>query len=72
MPKRRKRTSYLQYKGYVAMEIKPVVIWGYGRNGKFVCRVSINRAGLELYSGTKGTKRIADLPWERLVERLTK
>ena len=70
MKRRRKRTSYMQYKADVKLEIKPVCVWGYDRAGKFVCRIMINRAGLALYSGTKGTKQLADVTWEKLVERL--
>jgi hypothetical protein len=39
---------------------------------KYVCRVELNGAGLAVYTGTKGLKRIANVTWEKLVERLTK
>jgi hypothetical protein len=44
---------------------------GVRRTGDFVCRVEINAAGLAVYGGTKGGKRIADVSWERLVHKLS-
>jgi hypothetical protein len=70
MPKL-KRSSSMQYRGYIDLGMGPSVrIWGYGKKGKFVCRVELNSAGLALFSGTKGRKRIANVTWEQLVERL--
>ena len=72
MPKL-KRFSSMQYQGYIDLGMGPSVrIWGYGKKGKFVCRVELNSAGLALFSGTKGRKRIANVTWETLVERLKK
>ncbi len=47
-------------------------VWGYDKKGKYVCRVEMNGAGLAVYSGTKGLRRIANVTWEQLVERLKK
>jgi len=47
-------------------------IWGYSPKGRFVCRVEVNGAGLALYSGVKGRKKIANATWEKLVDKLTK
>lgn len=72
MPKL-KRFSSMQYRGYIALGMGPsVCVWGYGKKGKFVCRVELNSAGLAVFSGTKGRKKIANVTWEKLVERLTK
>ena len=68
----RKRTSYMEYSADIELEISPVTLWAYDKAGDFVCRVEINRAGLALHAGTKGKKRIADLTWEKLVQRLQK
>ena len=65
-----KRSSYLQYSAYVPLDVKPLKVWGYGRNKKFVCRVEINRAGLAVYAGQKGTKKLVNMSWEGLVKRL--
>ena len=65
-----KQRSYLKYSGYVELGIKSAYVWGYGKNGKFVCRVEINRAGIAVYSGKKGTKRLGNMSWEGLVKRL--
>jgi hypothetical protein len=45
--------------------------YNYNKRGKFVCRVELNTAGLAVYTGTKGLKRIANVTCEKLVERLT-
>lgn len=65
-----KQSSYLRYSAYVELGIKPVVIWGYGKNGRFVCRVEINSAGMEVYAGAKGTKALGNMSWKELVKRL--
>jgi hypothetical protein len=70
MPKL-KRSSSMQYRGYVDLGMGPSVrIRGYDKKSKFVCRVELNSAGLALFSGTKGQKKIANVTWEQLVERL--
>ena len=35
-------------------------------------RVELNGAGIAVFSGTKGRKQLANVTWEKLVERLTK
>ena len=67
-----KRSSYLKYDEVVSLGKRGLTVWGYGPKGRFVCRVEINAAGLALYSGTKGKKRIANATWEGLVKRLSK
>jgi hypothetical protein len=37
-----KRSTYTQYTEYLELGIKPLKVWGYGRNKKFVCRLEIN------------------------------
>jgi len=65
-----KQRSYLKYSAEVELGIKPAFVWGYGRSGKFVCRVEINSAGIAVYSGRKGTKRLGNMSWQGLVKRL--
>jgi len=67
-----KRSSFLKYDEYLELGVKPVRVWAYGKTGRFVCPVEINAAGVALYAGKKGRKRLADVSWERLVERLGK
>lgn len=68
-----KRSSAMQYDGYVDLGVNPPVrVWGYGKKGKFVCRVELNGAGIAVFSGTKGRKQLANVTWEKLVARLTK
>ncbi len=65
-----KRSSFLQYTAISELGVKPVRVWGYDKKGTFVCRVEINGAGMAVYTGKKGQKRVGDLSWEKLVERL--
>jgi hypothetical protein len=68
-----KRSSTMQNPGRVDLGVGPSVsVRGYNKKGKFVCRVEPNTAGLALYAGTRGGKRIANVNWEQLVERLKK
>ena len=66
-----KRSSYLIYDEIIALGKRGLTIWAYGKNRKFVCRLEINAAGMAVFSGTKGKKRIANASWERLVEKLS-
>jgi hypothetical protein len=67
-----KRSSYLRYDEIIGLGKRGLTVWGYDKEQKFVCRVEINAAGLALYSGTKGKKRIANVGWETLVQKLSK
>lgn len=68
--KLRKRTSYLSL-DELPLKKRPIVVWGYGRDKRFVCRLHINAAGVAAYSGSAGNKLLCDLSWERLVKKLT-
>lgn len=46
------------------------MVWGYGRKKQFVCRLEVNAAGVAVYTGTKGKKKLANVSWEKFVERL--
>ena len=66
MKKRRRRTSYLATP-WLPLKNSPVIIYGYDKSGKFVCRLEINAAGVAVFAGEKGNKPIANHSWERLV-----
>ncbi len=65
-----RRSSYMQYG--VELGVKPVTFWAYGKSGKFVCRIEVNSAGVAIFSGVKGKKRLADVSWEAFVQQLQK
>lgn len=67
-----KRSSYVRYTTDIELKRTPLKIWGYDREGNFVCRIEITGAGLALYTGTTGGEAVADLTWEQLVSRLTR
>lgn len=67
-----KRSSYLQYDEVVPLGKRGLTVWGYGKAGEFACRLEVNAAGVAVYGGTKGKKRIANVSWERLVGKLSK
>lgn len=51
---------------------RAVIIRGYDPSGKFVCRLEISNAGLEVFTGEKGGKCLCKLTWEGLVNTLNK
>lgn len=67
-----KRSAYLKYDEEIVIGKRGLTIWAYGPKGKYVCRVQINAAGIAVYTGKKGGKRVADVNWENLVKRLSK
>lgn len=67
-----KRSSYLKYDEVVELGVRGLKIWAYGRKKNFVCRLEINATGIAVYSGVKGKKKVANVDWERLVERLSR
>ena len=67
-----KRSSYLKYDEVVELGKRGLTIWAYGKTRKFVCRLEINAAGVAVFSGVKGKKRIANVSLEQLVGKLSK
>lgn len=65
-----KRSSYLRYDEVTPLGKKGLKIWAYDPKEKFVCRLEFNGAGIAVFSGTKGGKRVANLSWERFVKKL--
>jgi hypothetical protein len=49
---------------------RPVWITGYSKSEKFVCRLEISAAGIVVFTGTKGTKKLGDYTWEEFVRKL--
>ena len=66
----RRRSSYLKHDVEMQLGVKGLTVWGYSLKGRFVCRLWVNSAGVAVYSGTKGKKRIANVTWEGLVKKL--
>ncbi len=66
-----KRSSYLKYDEIVELGKRGLTIWAYGKTHKYVCRLEINAAGLAVFTGKKGGRRIANVNWEQLVHRLS-
>ena len=67
----RNRSSYLSAHD-LQLGKRPIKIWGYDKSEDFVCRLEINSAGVAIFSGGRGGKKLGDYSWERLVRKLTK
>ena len=67
----KRRSSYLKHDEEIELGVRGLTVWGYSGNGKFVCRLWVNSAGVAVYSGTKGKRRIANVTWEGLVFKLS-
>jgi len=67
----KRRSSYLRYNATIGIGHTPVTVWGYDKKGRFVCRVKLTAAGIEVKAGRLGTRKIADVTWEQLVDRLS-
>lgn len=67
-----KRSSYLKYDEIIQLGKRGLKVWGYGKRQRFICRVEINAAGVAVYTGPKGRKKLANVSWEKLVELLSK
>jgi len=52
------------------IERERVIVRGYDPTGKFVCRIEISNAGVEVFTGGKGQKRLKNVTWEGLVSLL--
>jgi hypothetical protein len=72
MKKRKKRAGYLKVDEEIALSKVGLRVWAYSRQGNFLGRVEISRAGVAAYSGTKGGNRLCDVPWEEFFQRVAK
>jgi hypothetical protein len=68
---KRKRSSYMSAYD-LRLDKKRIKIWGYDKSEKFVCRLEINAAGVEVFAGERGGKSLCNLTWESLVVQLSK
>ena len=63
-------SSYLSVHG-VELGKKPIYVFGYSKSDDFVCRLEINAAGIAVYAGAKGTKKLCNHTWEGFVDKLS-
>jgi len=66
---RSKRSSFLSARD-LRLGKRPIKIWGYDKSDRFVCRLELNAAGLAVYCGQRGGRKLCDLSWEKLVAKL--
>jgi hypothetical protein len=67
-----KRSSYLTVlEQYIPLGKSGLTVMGYGKKQQFVCRLYVNAAGVAVYSGKKGGRRLANVGWENLVQKLS-
>lgn len=66
----RKRMGYLKLHEEVALKLRGLTVWPYSKTGSYLGRVEINRAGLAAYAGQKGRRRLGNMSWERLFQKL--
>jgi hypothetical protein len=67
-----KSKGYLQLHETVELTFRGITVWAYTKRGKYLGRVELNRAGLAVATGKKGTKRLGNLSWEKLFEQMQK
>ena len=65
-----KSNGYLQLHETVELTLRGITVWAYTKRGKFLGRVELNRAGLEVKVGRKANKSLGNMSWETLFERL--
>ena len=64
------KSSSLQFGQRVELTRAGLLVRGYDGLGKFVCRLKINSAGIQVFTGEKGGRQIAYANWEELVKKL--
>ncbi len=67
-----KSRGYLQLHDTVELTLRGITVWAYTKRGKYLGRVELNRAGLSVATGRTGNKRLGNMSWEQLFERLDK
>jgi hypothetical protein len=70
--KNKKRTGYFTVPEIELTKKVGLEVRAYDKNGDFVGRLEINRAGLEAFVGKRGTTSLGDMSWETVFERLAK
>lgn len=67
-----KSKGYLQVHETVELTLRGLTVWAYTKRGKFLGRVEVNRAGLQVNVGRKANRVLGNMSWEQLFERLDK
>lgn len=67
-----KRKGYLRIHEEIQLGKAGIVVWAYGKRGRYLGRVEISGAGLAAYTGKKGRRRLGNMNWESLFKRLSK
>jgi hypothetical protein len=67
-----KSRGYLRVHETVEMTLRGLTVWAYTKRGKFLGRVEVNRAGLQVNVGKKANRVLGNMSWEQLFERLDK
>jgi hypothetical protein len=65
-----KRRGYLRIREEIELGLPGLVVWAYGKRGRYLGRVEINAAGLAAFTGKKGKKRLGNMSWETQFQRL--
>lgn len=65
-----KSRGYLHLNETVELMLRGITVWAYTKRGRFLGRVELNRAGLEVKVGKKANKSLGNMSWETLFERL--
>jgi hypothetical protein len=64
-----KTRGYMSVNQIVELRRPGLTVWAYRRN-KYLGRVEINQAGLAAFTGKKGGKRLGNMSWASLFDRL--
>jgi len=67
-----KSRGYLKVHETVELTLRGITVWAYTKRGKFLGRVEVNRAGLQVNVGKKANRVLGNMSWEQLFERLDK
>lgn len=67
-----KSKGYLKVHETVELTLRGLTVWAYTKRGKFLGRVEVNRAGLQVNVGRKANRVLGNMSWEQLFERLDK
>jgi hypothetical protein len=66
----KRRSAEVQFQEKIELGQSGLSCRGYGKNGRFVCRLDINAAGVDVYAGPTGKRKIISLSWEKFVKHL--
>ncbi len=66
------RAGYLKFNQEVELNKAGFELSARGKNGEYLGRVEITHAGVAVYTGAKGRKRLGNLNWEEFFEQMAK